>query len=210
MEKGNGVSRKVKSMPEDWRIPPLQRSAATRQAAMVAACITIITIGVVSHFFLSALQQRRGFTRASMPETQQLAPVANDPETIAQKARDAFLDPEQATAVRASMPETPQAAPVAQNALEPTAPTARDDQDPEQTTAVRASIPTDTILVKIFATALALSQVTTQPQAVKTYFDPLKDQDEVVQILRNGCAHMKQAFDIESINLDDLIATALD
>ncbi|MGB8629346.1 MAG: transglycosylase domain-containing protein, partial [Xanthobacteraceae bacterium] len=68
----------------------------------------------------------------------------------------------------------------------------------------------DTILVKIFATALALSQVTTQPQAVKTHFDPLKDQDEVVQILRNGCAHMKQAFDIESINLDDLIATALD
>ena len=68
----------------------------------------------------------------------------------------------------------------------------------------------DTILVKVFATALALSQVTTQPQAVKTHFDPQKDQDEVVQILRNGCAHMKQAFDIESINVDDLIATALD
>ena len=29
----------------------------------------------------------------------------------------------------------------------------------------------DTILVKIFATALALSEVTTQPQAVKTHFD---------------------------------------
>jgi penicillin-binding protein 1A len=68
----------------------------------------------------------------------------------------------------------------------------------------------DLILVKIFATALALSQVTTQPAAIKTHFDPAKDQDEVVQILRNGCAHMKQAFDIESINLDDLIATALD
>jgi penicillin-binding protein 1A len=68
----------------------------------------------------------------------------------------------------------------------------------------------DLILVKIFATALALSQVTTQPQAIKTQFDPAKDQDEVVQILRSGCAHMKQAFDIESINLDDLIATALD
>jgi penicillin-binding protein 1A len=68
----------------------------------------------------------------------------------------------------------------------------------------------DTILVKIFATALALSQVTTQPQAIKTQFDPAKDQDEVVQLLRNGCAHMKQAFDIESINIDDLIATALD
>ena len=32
----------------------------------------------------------------------------------------------------------------------------------------------------------------------------------MVQILRDGCAHMKQAFDIESINLDDLITTALD
>jgi penicillin-binding protein 1A len=68
----------------------------------------------------------------------------------------------------------------------------------------------ETILVKIFATALALSQVTTQPQAIKTQFDPAKDQDEVVQLLRNGCAHMKHAFDIESINIDDLIATALD
>ena len=68
----------------------------------------------------------------------------------------------------------------------------------------------DIILVKIFATALALSQVTTQPQAVKTHFDPAQDQDQVVQILRNGCAHMRQAFDIESINLDELITTALD
>jgi penicillin-binding protein 1A len=68
----------------------------------------------------------------------------------------------------------------------------------------------DIILVKIFATALALSQVTTQPQSVKTHFDPAKDQDEVVQILRDGCAHMVQAFGIESINVDELIATALD
>ncbi len=68
----------------------------------------------------------------------------------------------------------------------------------------------DTILVKIFATALALSEVTTQPQAVKTHFDPTQDQAQVVQILRDGCAHMKQAFDIESINLDDLISTAMD
>ncbi len=29
-------------------------------------------------------------------------------------------------------------------------------------------------------------------------------------MLRAGCAHMRQAFDIESINLDELIATALD
>ncbi len=68
----------------------------------------------------------------------------------------------------------------------------------------------DTILVKIFATALALSEVTTQPQAVKTHFDPAQDQAEVVQLLRNGCEHMKQAFDIESVNVDDLISTALD
>src|SRR3984957_4071701 len=68
----------------------------------------------------------------------------------------------------------------------------------------------DSILVKIFATALTLSQVTTHPDSVKTQFDPVKDQDEVVQLLRDGCAHMKQAFDIESINLDDLISTAMD
>src|SRR5580700_6398343 len=68
----------------------------------------------------------------------------------------------------------------------------------------------DVILVKIFATALALSEVTTQPQAVKTHFDPVQDRAQVVQILRNGCAHMRQAFDIESINLDELISTALD
>jgi membrane carboxypeptidase/penicillin-binding protein len=68
----------------------------------------------------------------------------------------------------------------------------------------------DLILVKIFATALALSEVTTQSQAVKTHFDVGQDRAEVVQILRNGCAHMRAAFDIESINLDSLIATALD
>src|SRR5271156_4430967 len=68
----------------------------------------------------------------------------------------------------------------------------------------------DIILVKIFATALALSQVTTQPQAVKPHFDPVQDQGQAVQPRRDRCAHTKQAFDIESINLDDLIATALD
>jgi penicillin-binding protein 1A len=68
----------------------------------------------------------------------------------------------------------------------------------------------DLILVKLFATALALSEVTTHPDAVKTRFDPVADQAEVVQVLRDGCAHMKAAFDIESINIDDLINTALD
>jgi hypothetical protein len=42
----------------------------------------------------------------------------------------------------------------------------------------------DAILVKIFATALALSEVTTQPQPVKTHFDPVQDRAQVVQILR--------------------------
>jgi penicillin-binding protein 1A len=69
----------------------------------------------------------------------------------------------------------------------------------------------DTILVKIFATALALAEVMTQPSpAVKTHFDPAADRDKIVEVLRAGCTHIKQAFDIESINLDDLIATALD
>ncbi len=67
----------------------------------------------------------------------------------------------------------------------------------------------DAILVKIFATALALSQVTTRPEAVKTQFDPAKDQAEVVQLLRDGCAHMLKAFDVENLPIDDLIQTAM-
>jgi len=66
------------------------------------------------------------------------------------------------------------------------------------------------ILVKVFATALALSQVTTRPDTVKTQFDSARDRAEVVQILRDGCAHIRKVFDIESINLDDLITTAMD
>jgi len=69
--------------------------------------------------------------------------------------------------------------------------------------------PMNAILVKIFATALALSQVTTRPDAVKTHFDPVGDREEVVRILRDGCTHMRKAFDIEDINLDDLISTAM-
>jgi membrane carboxypeptidase/penicillin-binding protein len=66
------------------------------------------------------------------------------------------------------------------------------------------------ILVKIFATALALSQVTTQPGTVNTQFDAARDQEQVVQILRAGCAHIRKAFDIEDVNVDELIATAMD
>ena len=68
----------------------------------------------------------------------------------------------------------------------------------------------ETILVKIFATALALSQVTTTPDAVKTQFDRVRDQEQVAQLLHAGCTHMRKAFDIEDINLEDLIATAMD
>src|SRR5262245_44669423 len=68
----------------------------------------------------------------------------------------------------------------------------------------------ETILVKIFATALALSQVTTTPDTVKTQFDRVRDQEQVAQLLHAGCTHMHKAFDIEYINLEDLIATAMD
>jgi membrane carboxypeptidase/penicillin-binding protein len=67
----------------------------------------------------------------------------------------------------------------------------------------------ETLLVKIFATALALSQVTTAPDQVATRFDRVADQGAVATLLRAGCAHMRKAFDIEDINLDELIATAM-
>src|SRR4051812_33995426 len=66
------------------------------------------------------------------------------------------------------------------------------------------------ILIKMFATALALSQVTATPEQVKTQFDPVTDREAVAQVLRNGCAHMRKAFDVEDLNLDDLISTAMD
>jgi membrane carboxypeptidase/penicillin-binding protein len=68
----------------------------------------------------------------------------------------------------------------------------------------------DSLLVKIFATALTFSQVTVGPETIKTEFDPIQDQQEVVTLLRAGCTHMRKAFDIEDINVDDLIATAMD
>jgi hypothetical protein len=66
------------------------------------------------------------------------------------------------------------------------------------------------ILVKIFATALTLSQVTVAPEAVKTSFDPVRDRAAVTQLLKDGCSHMRRAFDIEDINLDELISTAME
>src|SRR5918997_5890267 len=66
------------------------------------------------------------------------------------------------------------------------------------------------ILIKIFATALAFSQVTTRPEAIKTEFDPVRDRAEVAQLLSAGCARMRKTFDIEDVNLDELIATAME
>ena len=68
----------------------------------------------------------------------------------------------------------------------------------------------EALLVKIFATALALSQIMTTPSAVKTEFDRRSDQPQVAKILNAGCAHMLKAFEVEDINIDDLVATAMD
>jgi hypothetical protein len=68
----------------------------------------------------------------------------------------------------------------------------------------------ESLLLKIFATALALSQVMTAPDAVKTQFDRVRDQPEVAQLLHAGCTHMVKAFELEDINIDDLIATAME
>jgi penicillin-binding protein 1A len=68
----------------------------------------------------------------------------------------------------------------------------------------------EALLVKIFATALALSQVMTTPSTVKTEFNRQRDQPQVAGILHAGCAYMLKAFEVEDINIDDLIATAMD
>src|SRR6266446_3929157 len=68
----------------------------------------------------------------------------------------------------------------------------------------------DALLVKIFATALTLSQATSGPDALKLQFDRVADQKEVVSLLRAGCLNMRKAFDIEDVNVDDLIATVMD
>ena len=44
----------------------------------------------------------------------------------------------------------------------------------------------EAILVKVFATALALSLVMTRPDAVKTQFDPATDKAEVLAVLGAG------------------------
>ncbi len=56
------------------------------------------------------------------------------------------------------------------------------------------------ILVKIFATALALSQVTTRPEAVKTSFHPENDKQEVAQLEREAAAASMKG-DVERLRL---------
>src|SRR4051794_24414714 len=67
----------------------------------------------------------------------------------------------------------------------------------------------DSVLVKMLATALAFTRVAS-PDSIKTQFDPLHGQPRIVELLPAGCAQMRKAFDIEDLNLDDLIATAMD
>jgi penicillin-binding protein 1A len=68
----------------------------------------------------------------------------------------------------------------------------------------------ESLLVKIFGVILTLSQVLTQPDDIKTKFDPARDREEVVDLLRKGCSHIRSAFAIEDLDLDELIATAMD
>ncbi len=65
------------------------------------------------------------------------------------------------------------------------------------------------VLSKIFATALVFSQVATAPSQLTTKFDETRDTTVVSNLLRAGCAQMRKAFDVESLNLDDLVATAM-
>src|ERR1041385_4026104 len=67
----------------------------------------------------------------------------------------------------------------------------------------------ESILVKILAVVLAFSQVSTRPDKVNTQFDRTADRDQVVQLLRAGCGHMRKVFEVEDLQLDDLVATAL-
>src|SRR5438128_2675208 len=67
----------------------------------------------------------------------------------------------------------------------------------------------DAVLVKIFAVALTFSQLSTESEP-RTSFDPTADQQHVIALLRAGCERMKHAFDVEAVNIDDLIATAMD
>src|SRR5882762_5691703 len=66
----------------------------------------------------------------------------------------------------------------------------------------------ESILVKILAVVLALSQVSTRPDDVRTQFNAA-DRSQVIELLRAGCAHMRKVFEVEDLALDDLVETAL-
>ena len=68
----------------------------------------------------------------------------------------------------------------------------------------------DVLLAKILAIGLALSQVTTTPDSVRTEFDAENDQPVVAQLLHTGCAHVLKEFDLQNIDMDDLLTTAMD
>src|SRR3984957_19307451 len=61
----------------------------------------------------------------------------------------------------------------------------------------------DMFLIKILAAFLALSQVTTRPDAIATRFDPVSDTAAVTRIMRDGCAQMRKA--LHGLKSDDLI-----
>ena len=67
----------------------------------------------------------------------------------------------------------------------------------------------ESVLVKILAVVLALSQVSTRPDEVRTHFDSTADRAQVLELLRGGCAHMRKVFEVEDLALDDLVETAL-
>jgi penicillin-binding protein 1A len=83
-------------------------------------------------------------------------------------------------------------------------------EKPYQGPGIRAGTGMEALLVKILARALAFSRVTATPQAVKTEFSRDRDQQQAAELLQAGCTHMIMAFEIENINLDDLIDTAMD
>ncbi len=67
----------------------------------------------------------------------------------------------------------------------------------------------ESVLVKILAVVLALAQVSTRPEQVRTHFDSTADRAAVIDLLRAGCAHMRKVFEVEDLALDDLVETAL-
>ena len=67
----------------------------------------------------------------------------------------------------------------------------------------------ESVLVKVLAVVLALSQVSTRPGDVKTHFDSTADRAQVLELLRAGCEHMRKVFKVENLPLDDLVETAL-